>query len=98
MIELVDIVVNSLWILGLSVILAVWSYARYTAQIAGVRIRDKFQVLKYALVLNFGLLLFLTGMAFTEKRLIVRIIWIILGIAVLVESGMRIKQKQMESE
>ena len=96
MINIWDVFFNALWVLGLAVLLAVWSYARYTASVHGVRIRDKLNVLKYALVLNCGLLLFLIGMALTEDRWFAKILWILLGIAVLVESGMRIKQKNTE--
>ena len=81
-----------LWILGLAIFLAVWSYARYTAHVSGLRIKDKFNTLKYALVLNGGLFFFLCGMALSESRWLVTILWILLAIAVLVESGMRIKQ------
>ena len=96
MLDLWDVFSNSLWILGLAVLLAVWSYGRYAAQTSGMRVRDKLNTLKYALVVNVGLFLFLCGMALTENRLFVRVLWILLAIAVLVESGMRIKQLNKE--
>ncbi len=96
MIDIWDIFSNALWVLGLAVLLAVWSYARYTAHVNGVRIRDKLNILKYALVLNSGMFLFLCGMALTEDRWFAKILWILLGIGVLVESGMRIKQHKTE--
>lgn len=92
MINIWDVFFNALWILGLAVVLAVWSYARYTAHVNGVRVRDMLNKLRYALVLNSGLLLFLCGMALTEDRWFAKILWILVGVGVLVESGMRIKQ------
>ncbi len=95
MVNLWDIFFNSLWILGLAVLLGVWSYARYSAHVTGVRVRDKLNILKYALVLNCGLLLFLAGMALTEDRWYAKILWILVGIGVLVESGLRLKQHKI---
>lgn len=92
MLNVLDVIYNALWILGLAVLLAVWSYARYTAQVKGVRVRDKLDELKYALVLNSGLLLFLCGMALTEDRWLARILWLLLGIAVVAESALRIQR------
>jgi hypothetical protein len=97
MIDIWDVFFNALWIVGLSVILAVWSYARYTARVQGVRLRDKLNILKYALVLNCGLLLFLAGMSLTEDRWFVKVLWVLLGIGVLVESGFRIKQHKQRN-
>ncbi len=62
------VVKNGLWILGLSILLAVWSYARYTAYEARVKTRDKLNEPKYALAVDLGLLLFVAGMAATETR------------------------------
>lgn len=96
MINIWEVVANSLWILGLAILLAVWSYARYTAHASGLRIKVKLNTLKYALVLNVGLLLFLCGMVFTEERWFIKIVWILLTIGVIVESGMRIQQHKKD--
>jgi cell division protein FtsW (lipid II flippase) len=90
--------INALWILGLAVILAVWSYARYTAHVKGVRVKEKFDTLKYALVLNAGVLLFLLGMMLTEDRWWVRILWTLLIIWVLVDSALRLQQHKAEKK
>lgn len=91
MINFREVFSNTLWVVGLATVLAVLSYARYTAQVHRVRVRDKLDTLNYALVLNGGLFLFLCGMALTERRLFARLLWILLGISVIVYSTMLIK-------
>jgi len=86
------VVKNGLWILGLSILLAVWSYARYTAYEARVKTRDKLNEPKYALAVDLGLLLFVAGMAATETRWWARILWILLGISIIVQRVLTIKE------
>ena len=86
MIDVWDVVRNSLWILGLSVLLATWSWARYAAYQERMKTRDKLGELKYVLALDAGLLLFVAGMAATEGRWWARILWIALGIVVIVHA------------
>jgi hypothetical protein len=95
MVNIWDVFFNALWILGLAVVLAVWSYARYTAHGHGIRIRDKLNMLKYALALNGGLLLFLSGMALTEDRWFAIILWVLVGAGVIVDSVIRIRKSNM---
>jgi hypothetical protein len=89
MINLWEILANTLWVIGLAIVFAVWSYARYTAKVEHVPVKNKLNVLKYALVMRGGLFLFLCGMALTERRPFARILWILCGIGVIVESTMR---------
>ncbi len=90
MIDLWGVFSNFLWILGLAVLLATWSYATYEAKISDKKVGEKFDELGYALSLDVGLLLFCAGLAATEHRWWARLIWIGMGIAILVEGGMRI--------
>ncbi len=83
---------NALWILGLAVILAVWSYASYEAGRSKQRVRHKLDELGYALALNAGMLLFLAGMVATEDRGWARVLWSILGLGLIAESVWRIIQ------
>lgn len=92
MIDVWQVIFNALWILGLALLLATWSYARYAAYEAGVKTRVKFAELRYALALNVGLLLFIAGMAATENRWWARGLWIVLGIGMIVDSALRIRQ------
>jgi hypothetical protein len=94
MVNFKDVIFNTLWIVGLAIILAIWSYARYTAYMSGERVKDKFDKLAYILVRNCGLLLFLIGMALTEHRLFAKILWFLLFAGVLVVSGIQIQQKR----
>ncbi len=96
MVNALDILFNALWVLGLAILLAVWSYARYNTQVKGIRVREKFNELNYALVLNVGLLLFLCGMALTEDRWLAKILWVLLAVAVIVESALRIQRNRKE--
>jgi hypothetical protein len=94
MVNIEDVFFNALKIVGLALILAIWSYARYTAYVSGVRVRDQFDKLAYILVRNCGLLLFLIGMALTENRLYAKILWLLLFTGVLVVSVIQIQQKR----
>ena len=91
MINIWEVFFNSLKVGGLAIVLAVLSYARYTAKVNHVRVKDKLNTLTYALVLNGGLFLFLCGMAFTERRVFAQGLWILVGISVIVYSYMLIK-------
>lgn len=86
MIDVWGVFSNSLWILGLAVLLAVWSYASYEASRRKQKIRHVIHELGYALALNAGMVLFLAGMATTEERWWARGLWIIIGLGVIAES------------
>lgn len=90
MIDLWGVFSNFLWILGLAVLLATWSYAHYEARMSDKKVGEKLDELTYALSLDGGLLLFCAGLAATEHRGWARLIWIGMGSAILVEGGMRI--------
>ena len=98
MTEIWLVIKNGLWILGLSILLATWSYARYTAHEAHIKTRDKLNEPKYALVTDFGLLLFVSGMAATEARWWGRILWILLGISIIVQRVLRIREQQTATD
>ncbi len=98
MIDLWGVFSNFLWILGLSVLLATWSYAYYEARMSDKKVSEKFNELTYALSLDVGLLLFCAGLAATEHRGWARLIWILMGIAILVEGGMRIAAQWRTSD
>ena len=98
MTEVLLVVKNGLWILGLSILLATWSYARYTAYEARIKTRDKLNEPKYALVTDIGLLLFVAGMAATETRWWARILWILLGVSIVVHRVLRIRELQAATD
>jgi len=92
------VVKNGLWILGLSILLATWSYARYTAYEARVKTREKLNEPKYALVTDIGLLLFVAGMAATETRWWARVLWSLLGVSIVVHRVLTIREQQAVTE
>jgi hypothetical protein len=92
MIDVWGVFTNSLWILGLAVLLAVWSYASYEAGRRKKKVRYVINELGYALALDAGMLLFLAGMVTTEDRGWARGLWIVLGLGVIAESVWRIVQ------
>lgn len=92
MIDVWGVFSNSLWILGLAVLLAVWSYASYEAGRSKQKMRHKLNELGYALALDAGMVLFIAGMATTEDREWARGLWIVLGLGVIAEGVWRIVQ------
>ena len=90
MIDVWGVLSNSLWILGLAVLLAVWSYASYQASRTKQKIRTIVDKLHYALILDAGLLLCLLGMATTEDRWWARALWLIISAGVVAEGVWRI--------
>lgn len=92
MIDVWGVFSNALWILGLAVLLAVWSYAAYEAGRRKCKVRHVTNELGYALALNAGMVLFLAGMATTEDRWWARVLWIVIGLGVIAESVWRIVQ------
>ena len=88
--DLWTVIVNGLWILGLAVLLATWSYARHAAFEARVKTRVKLHELKYAQLMDLGLLLFIAGMAATESRPAARSLWIAIGSFVVAHAALQI--------
>ncbi len=83
---------NALWVLGLAVLLAVWSYAAYEASRRKCKVHRIVDELGYALALRAGMVLFLAGMATTEDRGWARGLWIVIGLGVIAESVWQIVQ------
>ena len=82
-IELIDwglIGYSTLWILGLSLIMAAISFADYTAKRMGIRLRMILQSPSYQLAINAGLVLFCSGMLGRDGTGWERLLWGILGL------------------
>jgi hypothetical protein len=92
-IDVWGVVSNGLWVMGLSVLLAAWSWARYAAYQAGVKTRDKLNEPRFAVAVDLGLLLFVGGMAATEHRWWARLLWIVLGIVVIAHSVLSLRRR-----
>jgi len=98
MIDVWGVFFNFLWILGLSVLLATWSYAYYEriggwncptarAQHEGHKTRHILERFGYALALDAGLLLFCAGLAATSRRTWERVVWGVLAAAWVVQAA-----------
>ena len=92
MIDVWGVVRNGLWVIGLSVLLASWSWARYAAIQARGKTRDKLDEARYAVALDVGLLLFVAGMAATEGRWWARIMWATLGVVVIIHAVLSLRK------
>ncbi|HEY89440.1 MAG TPA: hypothetical protein G4N98_06875 [Thermoflexia bacterium] len=97
MIDWYGVFANSLWIGGLSVLLAVWSMAYYESQRTGRRIRAVWASLGYRWASTGGLLLFCGGLAATDERLWAQLLWGLLGIAFIAEQLVWQRERQTAS-
>ena len=85
MIDWLNLVMNILWILGCSIILASISYASWDASSKNEKIRNILKKYHIQISINLGGFLFCAGLAGTTDVLWQRIIWIILGIGFLLQ-------------
>jgi hypothetical protein len=80
---------NSLWVLGLSVLLAAWSMSYYEAQRSDKKVLRILSEGGYSWAVTVGLVLFCVGLAATEERLWAQVLWGLLGAAFLVDQLLR---------
>ncbi len=97
MIDWYGVFANSLWIIGLSVLLAVWSMVYYESQRTGQLMRVVWDSLGYRWAITVGLLLFCGGLAATDDRLWAQLLWGLLGIAFIVEQLVWQRERQCAS-
>lgn len=81
MIDIFSLAANALWILGLAVLLAVLSWARWEARSEQVRFRQVLARPPIQVGLDLGLLLFCVGLSATARAWWERVLWGLLGIA-----------------
>jgi hypothetical protein len=94
MFNLWQIAAHALWILGLAVLLAAWSFGYYEAQQRGGRVLSLLSQPNYDLALTIGLVFFLGGLAGADGRIWAKIILIILALAVI---GLLIYRRRQNS-
>jgi hypothetical protein len=85
---------NSLWIGGLSIVLAAWSYTSWLAARRGLRVRRAIGWPAFQAPTAFGLLLFSASMAWGATRAWERALWIVLSLAFLAQAGLGWRQAQ----
>jgi len=72
---------NALWILGLSIALAAWSYATWQAHVLRCGLRRALARRAFQAPFNLGMFLFAVGLAWSASRLWERIAWLVLAVA-----------------
>lgn len=72
---------NALWILGLSIALAGWSYTVWWARMSQHGLRRALDRTAFQVPFNIGLLLFSVSLAWGATALWERLVWIALAIA-----------------
>lgn len=72
---------NALWILGLSIALAAWSYVVWWARMSHCGLRRALARAAFQTPFNIGLLLFSVSLAWGSTRLWERLAWIALSVA-----------------
>jgi hypothetical protein len=81
MIDLWYVASHALWIFGLAVLLAAWSFGYYEAQQVGEPVLTFLTQPNYALAITLGLVLFFAGLAATDVRPWARVVWGVMGVA-----------------
>lgn len=76
-------VAHALWIFGLAVLLAVWSFGYYEAQQTGEPILSFLTRPNYDLAVAIGLALFFAGLTGADGRIWAKILWGVMGLAVI---------------
>ena len=75
---------NILWIFGLALLLAAWSFSYYEAHLAKIPVLERLRTPRIDIVITLGLVLICTGLAAIDSRWWARLIWIFLGIFILI--------------
>lgn len=72
---------NALWIIGLSIVLAAWSYTTWDAGRRDVRLRRAINWPLLQVPVALGLLLFSASLSWGSQALWERIVWAVLAVA-----------------
>jgi hypothetical protein len=80
-IDIWGVIANSLWVLGLAVLLATLSWARWVAGTEESRFSDRLKQPQTRQALNLGLFLFCAGLAMTGRAWWERVLWGLLAAA-----------------
>lgn len=87
---------NALWIVGLSVVMAAWSYTSWLAARRGVRWRRALGWPGFEAAAAIGFALFSAGLAWSASRSWERLLWIVLALLFLgqIAAGWRTAARQ----
>jgi len=90
------VVRNALWIVGLSIVLAAWSYLSWLAARRGVRVWRAIDWPMFAAPASAGLALFAASLAWGATRAWERILWIFLAAAFLAQMVQALRQARRQ--
>jgi hypothetical protein len=85
-IDIWEVIANSLWILGLTVLLAALSWARWIAYTEQSRLRTVLKQPSIQMILDTGLFLFCAGLAATGRTWWEHVLWGVLAAAWVVQA------------
>jgi hypothetical protein len=83
MFDIWQIAAHALWIFGLAVLLAVWSFGYYEGQQSGESVLKILSQPNYDLAVIIGLVLFFAGLVGADGRIWAKIIWGVFIVAVI---------------
>ena len=92
-IDWLNVFYNSLWILGLAIILAAFSFADWQAHQAGVKLRSQFNSPAFQRPLSMGLILVSVSLAFLADRWWEQVIWAVFGVLFALQLWIDFRQK-----
>lgn len=87
---------NALWVLGLSIVLAAWSYLSWLAARRAVRVWRAVDWPVFVVPASAGLMLFAASLAWGAVRAWERILWIILAAAFLAQMAQSWRQARRQ--
>ncbi|HEY85940.1 MAG TPA: hypothetical protein G4N96_12610 [Chloroflexi bacterium] len=79
MINWLNVFYNALWILGLAIILAAFSYADWRARLGGKKLRQRLNSALFQFPLSIGLLLVSLSLLLLAQVWWERLIWLVFG-------------------
>lgn len=96
MIDWYSLAANSLWILGLALALATFSYASWQASFYHERTRDRLKRPGTMIVFSAAAVLFCAGLATTSDSTLEIVLWSVLGVLFIVQIVALFRQKRAE--
>ena len=94
MIDWYGVFANSLWILGLSLALATFSYASWQASMNHERTLARLKRTEILIAFSLAALLFCAGLAATSDTVLEIIIWSILGLLSVIQIFLLLRQRR----
>lgn len=97
MIDWVNLAANALWIIALSLALAVLSFASWEAKVGGERLRVVLSRPRWELALNLAGALFCLGLAATSDKMWEQALWLVLAGLYLFQIGLGVWKRRRKA-